>query len=84
MLVLTRKSEEQIIIGDEEDPIVITVLKIQGGKVSLGIKANKKKYAILRKELCVKEDQKDGDEDHKDREDSHKESEMELKESVTV
>ena len=57
MLVLTRKSEEKIIIEDEEgDSIAITVLKIQGGKVSLGIQANKKKYVILREELCSKED----------------------------
>lgn len=84
MLVLTRKSEEQIIIGDEEDPIIITVLKIQGGKVSLGIKANKKKYAILRKELCVKDESKDGEDSHKEDEEDQKDCEIELKESVTV
>lgn len=52
MLVLTRKSEEKIIIGDdnEENEIVITVLKIQGDKVSLGIKANPK-TRVYREEL---------------------------------
>ena len=34
MLVLSRKSEEKIIIG-EENQIVITILKIQGDKVSI-------------------------------------------------
>ena len=44
MLVLTRKPEEQIIIGNEElgsEKIVITVLKVQGGKVSVGIQADR-------------------------------------------
>lgn len=36
MLVLTRKKDEKIIIGDE---IEITVVDIDGGKVRLGIKA---------------------------------------------
>lgn len=48
MLVLTRKPEEKIIIGNEE--IVITILKVQGGKVSVGIQADKK-WQIVRKEL---------------------------------
>lgn len=53
MLVLTRKPEEQIIIGNEElgsEKIVITVLKVQGGKVSVGIQADRK-WQIVRKEL---------------------------------
>lgn len=57
MLVLTRKPEEQIIIGNEElgnEKIVITVLKVQGGKVSLGIKADKE-WKIVRKELLPEE-----------------------------
>ena len=36
MLVLTRKSGESIVIGDE---IVITVLEIRGGQVRLGVEA---------------------------------------------
>lgn len=58
MLVLTRKPEEKVVIsiGEEDqivglqDQIVVTILKIQGGKVSLGIEADKK-WEILRQEL---------------------------------
>jgi len=49
MLVLTRKSEEKITIGKEKK-IVITVLKIQGDKVSIGIEADKE-TPIFRNEL---------------------------------
>lgn len=38
MLVLTRKSEEKIIIGKNKN-VVITVLRVQGDKVSLGFEA---------------------------------------------
>lgn len=54
MLVLTRKSEEQVIIGKDENEIVITILKIQGDKVSIGIKA-KKDTPIYRYELLQRE-----------------------------
>lgn len=56
MLVLTRKSEEKIIIKKENqgskdtDQIEIIILKVQGNKVSLGIKADKN-WVILREEL---------------------------------
>lgn len=36
MLVLTRKSGESIVIGDE---VVITVLEVRGGQVRLGVEA---------------------------------------------
>lgn len=49
MLVLTRKSEEKITIGKEKK-IVITILKIQGDKVSIGIEADKE-TPIFRNEL---------------------------------
>ena len=49
MLVLTRKIEEKITIGKEKK-IQITVLKIQGDKVSLGIEADKD-TPIFRNEL---------------------------------
>lgn len=39
MLVLTRKSEQKIIIGDNKK-ITVTVLKVQGDQVSLGIQAD--------------------------------------------
>lgn len=41
MLVLTRKAEEKIVIGRNNNKIVITVLRIQGDKVSIGIKADR-------------------------------------------
>lgn len=50
MLVLTRKSEQKIIIGKGDDAIEIVVLKISGEQVSLGIKA-KPHIRVLRKEL---------------------------------
>lgn len=59
MLVLTRKPEEKIIIGNE-DKIVITILKVQGGKVSVGIQADKK-WQIVRKELLDEEEEQGGE-----------------------
>ncbi|MCD6551755.1 carbon storage regulator CsrA [Thermotoga sp.] len=47
MLVLTRKVGEKIVIGDE---IVITVLKIEGNSVKIGIEAPEH-VKILREEL---------------------------------
>jgi len=47
MLVLTRKEDEKIIIGQD---IEITVVGIDNGSVQLGISAPKK-IEILRKEL---------------------------------
>ena len=47
MLVLTRKSEQKIIIGKD---IIVTVLRIQGDQVSIGIDAPKK-TPIYREEL---------------------------------
>jgi len=46
MLVLSRKKDESIVIGD----IVITVLEIRAGKVRIGIEAPAE-VAIFRKEL---------------------------------
>lgn len=53
MLVLTRKVGEVITIGDD---ITVTVLEIQGNRVSLGIKAPGS-YRILRAELVEEEGQ---------------------------
>jgi carbon storage regulator CsrA len=47
MLVLTRKAEQKIRIGND---IVITVLKVQGDQVSIGIEAPKE-LQIVREEL---------------------------------
>lgn len=58
MLVLTRKQEEQIVIGDAENQIIITVLKIQGSeKVSIGIEAPPS-TPIFRKELLSRNSHK--------------------------
>ncbi|MBW4827891.1 MAG: carbon storage regulator CsrA [Clostridiaceae bacterium] len=47
MLILTRKKDESIIIGDN---IEVKVLEISDGKVKLGIEASKN-IDIIRKEL---------------------------------
>jgi len=49
MLVLTRKQNEQICINDD---IVLTVLRIQGGKVRVGIECPQK-IPIRRSEVPV-------------------------------
>ncbi|NGX60888.1 MAG: hypothetical protein K940chlam9_00362 [Chlamydiae bacterium] len=51
MLVLTRKVEQKIRIGDD---VVITVLKVQGEQVSIGIEAPRSKQ-IVREELLHKD-----------------------------
>lgn len=54
MLVLTRKHDEQIVIGEEGNQITITILKIQGSeKVSIGIEAHPN-TPIFRKELLAR------------------------------
>lgn len=53
MLVLTRKSSEQIFIGDE---VVVTILKVQGHTVRIGIEAPKN-VRVLRAELPKFDDQ---------------------------
>jgi carbon storage regulator CsrA len=50
MLVLTRKLQEQIKIGDE---IVVTILQVRGQSVRVGIQAPKN-VRVLRAELPVK------------------------------
>lgn len=57
MLVLTRKREEKITIGKN---IVITVLKIQGDKVSLGIEADRD-TPVYRSELLTRDNPKKKD-----------------------
>jgi carbon storage regulator len=53
MLVLTRKVGERIVI---DDSIVVTVLKVQGNRVRIGIRAPET-VAIQRDELMVKDGQ---------------------------
>lgn len=50
MLVITRKKDEAVLIGDD---IEITVVKLEDGSVKLGISAPKNK-TILRKEVYEK------------------------------
>ena len=50
MLVITRKKDESVLIGDD---IEITVVKLEDGSVKLGISAPKNK-TILRKEVYEK------------------------------
>ena len=47
MLVITRKKNESILIGDD---IEITILKVEDGSIKIGIEAPKDKV-ILRKEV---------------------------------
>ncbi|AOR22902.1 carbon storage regulator CsrA [Clostridium taeniosporum] len=56
MLIITRKKDESLIIGDD---IEITVLKLEDGSVKLGINAPRE-TPILRKELyeAVREENK--------------------------
>lgn len=61
MLVLTRKEEEKIIIGSE-DEIIITILNVQKGKVSIGIEADPLKYKVFRHELLYKTQKKSAEE----------------------
>ena len=49
MLVLTRKKDQSLVIGDD---IVITVLDIQGDQIRLGVDAPKS-VKIFRKELYL-------------------------------
>jgi carbon storage regulator len=51
MLVLTRKTDQRIIIDDR---ITITILEVRGDKIRLGIDAPKE-IPILREELLVGE-----------------------------
>ena len=47
MLVLSRKQSEQIVIGDN---VVITVVKVAGGKIRIGVEAPPE-VSIHRKEI---------------------------------
>jgi carbon storage regulator len=56
MLVLSRKLSQQIMIGSE---IVITVVKIEGNHVRLGIEAPRG-VSILRDELVARQEPNEG------------------------
>ena len=50
MLVLSRKTDERIIIDDR---ITITILEVRGDRIRIGIEAPKE-VPVLREELLVK------------------------------
>ena len=58
MLVLTRKREEQIIIGPSTQETIITVVELRGDKVRIGIDAPRD-VPVHRKEVAdaIKEQQ---------------------------
>lgn len=58
MLVLTRKSNQSIMIGDE---IEVSVLAIMGEKVRIGIQAPRD-IPVFRKEVYVEIQEESGDE----------------------
>ena len=64
MLVLTRKSNQSIMIGDD---IEITVLAVMGEKVRIGIEAPRS-VPVFRREVYVEiqEEDDDGDQDDVD------------------
>lgn len=49
MLVLTRRLGEEIVIGDN---VCLTVVRIEGGRVRLGVKAPAK-VSVRREEICT-------------------------------
>jgi len=62
MLVLTRKSNQSIMIGDE---IEVSVLAIMGEKVRIGIEAPRK-VPVFRKEVYLEIQQEHADEAERD------------------
>lgn len=60
MLILTRRIDERIFIGEE---IVLSVLDIEGNRVKLGIQAPKE-VAILREEIHARYAGKAANEEH--------------------
>jgi len=61
MLVLSRHTEESIVIGDGDSQVTVTVVQIQGDKVRLGIEAPKnipihrsEVYEAIKAELAAK------------------------------
>jgi len=58
MLVLSRKQDEEIIIGEGQDRICVKIVKIDGGKVRLGFEAGQH-IPIVRSELVAKKHNND-------------------------
>jgi carbon storage regulator len=70
MLVLTRKSNQSIMIGDE---IEVSVLAIMGEKVRIGIEAPRK-VPVFRKEVYIEIQQERSTEEERDHVDQALES----------
>lgn len=60
MLVLNRKCNEQIVIGEGESQVVVTVAKVFGNRVTLGFAANRA-IPIRRSELPPRDGQPGSD-----------------------
>lgn len=58
MLVLSRREDEKLIIGEGENKVIITVLEIRHGRIRLGITAPQGTN-IRRAEVQSKEDVND-------------------------
>ena len=50
MLILTRKMNQSIVIGDDSNKVTITVLGVQGGQVRLGVDAPRE-VSVHREEI---------------------------------
>jgi carbon storage regulator len=50
MLVLSRRRDEQIVVGEGESQVVITVIEVRGDRVRIGVEA-RKDIEIHRKEV---------------------------------
>ena len=59
MLVLSRKLDEDIVIGEGENKVIVRVVEINGDKVRLGFIAADN-VAIMRKEVIKKPEKNDG------------------------
>lgn len=59
MLILTRKKDQKIYVGEGENQIEITVTEVMRSSVRLGIRAPKG-MLILRGELVNKKEKEDG------------------------
>ena len=61
MLVLSRKEGESLQIDDR---IQVTVVRVQGGRVTIGIEAPKS-IPVVRSELCGQQDVESSDSEHR-------------------
>lgn len=59
MLVLTRKKNERIVIGDGPDAVVVTLLEMRGDKIRVGVDAPRS-TRVMREEL-IERIERDGD-----------------------